>query len=426
MTLIDLTHTRELAADPASVVASVVVAPGPLLLAGATDGGSLEAHRSRRGTLPPLDLATLLARSRALDLRGRGGAGFPFARKLETAAGARGRPVVVVNFSEGEPGSHKDAALARVAPHLVLDGAAVTARALGAREVHVVTGADSPTGETSLRVAVRERRTARDAADGRLRHRFHRAEARFVSGQSAAVLELLAGRPGLPVTTWQPSATSGHRGAPTVLSNAETFAVVGLLALGGTTLLGSAGTEEEPGTTLLTVDGDGQARGQAPRVVEVPFGTPWTEVLPASRLQAPILLGGYHGAWAAPGALLGLTVSPRQLTEVGLGLGAGVVLPLDHGCPLTRTSALVDHLARESAGRCGPCRLGLPALADELRRVAAGQARGDEVDRLTALVTGRGACAHPDGTARLVRSVLTTFPTEVLAHAQGVCPGGRP
>ncbi len=415
--------TRQLAAFAAG---PVQVRPGPLLLAGVTDGPALSTHRARWGALPALDCHSLLQRSRSLDLRGRGGAGFEFARKLDAVRRARGRPVVVVNVSEGEPASHKDAALARIAPHLVLDGAAATARAVGAREVHLVTGAEAPQSEAALRTAVRERRSARDRADRRVRHRFHGASPRFVSGQSAAVLELLAGRPGLPVTTWQPSAVAGLRGAPTLLSNAETFAVVGLLALGGPELLNRWGTPAEPGTTLLTIDGDGQASGRLPVVVEVAYGTPWTEVLPTSRLEAPVLLGGYHGTWAAPGLLRELSVSPDQLAQSGVGLGAGVVLPLDDGCPVIRTTALVDYLAGESARRCGPCRFGLPALAEALHQVAGGSvgARG-EVERLTALVTGRGACAHPDGTARLVRSLLSAYPDEVAAHVRGQCYGGR-
>jgi NADH:ubiquinone oxidoreductase subunit F (NADH-binding) len=388
---------------------------GPLLLAGAPDGPALAAHRARRGPLPRLTLRELEERCRALDLRGRGGAGFPLADKLATAARSRGlsRPVVVVNASEGEPASHKDATLVRTAPHLVLDGAVAVARALGAREVHLVTGG-APGATESLRAAARERDDARFT--------FHRAAELFVAGQSAAVLELVAGRPNLPVATWQPAARSGLRGRPTLLSNAETFAVAGLLALHGPDEVARHGTALEPGTTLLTIDGDGPL--PARRVVEVAHGTRWDVVLGAERLASPVLLGGYHGTWAPAGALLDLTVSRTSLAEAGLTLGAGVVLPADRRCPVRRTAELVDYLAAQSARRCGPCLNGLPALAAAFRELVDGHPRLQEVRRLAGLVDGRGACAHPDGTARLVRSLLVACPDAVDQHLQGTCAAG--
>jgi NADH:ubiquinone oxidoreductase subunit F (NADH-binding) len=380
----------------------------PLLLAGADDGPGLVAHRDRRGELPRLRLDELVDRCRALDLRGRGGAGFPLADKLTTAARSRGRATVVVNASEGEPASHKDATLVRVAPHLVLDGAVAAAQALGAREVHLVTGPDS----SGLRAAVAER-------SDRLRFSWHEAAEVFVAGQSSAVLELVAGRPNLPVTSWQPAARSGLRGRPTLLSNAETFAVVGLLALVGPDEVHRHGTPLEPGTTLLTIDGDGPVVSR--RVVEVEHGTRWDAVLPAERLASPVLLGGYHGTWAPAGALADLTVSRRALADAGLSLGAGVVLPSDRRCPVRRTAELVDYLAAQSARRCGPCLNGMPAMAAAFHAVVDGHPRLHEVRRLAGLVEGRGACAHPDGTARLVRSLLVACPDEVEAHLAGRC-----
>ena len=105
---------------------------------------------------------------------------------------------------------------------------------------------------------------------------------------------------------------------------------------------------------------------------------------------------------------------------------------LDRGsCPLEVTARVVGYLAGESAGQCGPCLNGLPRIADSLHRLASG--RPDprlpaEIERLRGLVTGRGACAHPDGTARLVASTMATFDAHVAAHLTGWCPsreGGR-
>jgi NADH:ubiquinone oxidoreductase subunit F (NADH-binding) len=407
---------------PHPVDGTIEVLDGPALLSGLADGPGLDAHADRYGPLAPLtakDLAGLTERARIL---GRGGAAFPFSRKVTTVAGTRGRPVVVVNLAEGEPASLKDAVLAQVAPHLVLDGASVSAAAVGAREVHVVVPGESP----AVRHAVLRALAERDGRDRRLRWSVHDAAESFVSGQSAAVLELLAGRPGLPVTTWRPSAVSGHRGRPTLLSNAETFAQVGRLALVGIGEYSRLGTPDEPGTTLLTVDGDLHPGDGRPTVLEVELGAPWTRALPAHRLGGPVLLGGYHGVWCPPGALLTRRVSPEELRMAGTPLGAGVVLPLDDGCPVDRTARITSYLASQSARRCGPCLNGLPALAAAVEAVRCGYGGAEEVSRLTALVDGRGACAHPDGTVRLVRSLLEVYADEVDVHARRRCGFGMP
>jgi NADH:ubiquinone oxidoreductase subunit F (NADH-binding) len=387
---------------------------GPVVLAGVDAGSGLDAHRARNGEPARPDLKALLADLELIELRGRGGAGFPFARKLAAAAGSGGRPTVVVNLSEGEPASAKDAALALTVPHLVLDGAATAARALGTRRVHLVVPGSDRQVRDAVDAAVSER------AGGRIRYAVHRADDAFVAGQARAVIELMAGRPNRPVTSWQPEAVRGHRGRPTLLSNGETFAHVGLLALHGLDCYLAHGTADEPGTTLLTVN-DGHGR----RVVEVPFGTSWEAVLAPDDIDGPVLLGGYHGTWAAPGQLRDLTVSRMALAEAGLSLGAGVVLVPD-GCPLALAGAITSYLAAESAGRCGPCRLGLPALARALGRVVSGTGGLAETERLCGLVEGRGACAHPDGTARMVRSALVRFPDEVERHARGGCSYRRP
>ena len=154
----------------------------------------------------------------------------------------------------------------------------------------------------------------------------------------------------------------------------------------------------------------------------VTHGTPWREVLAEDTLRRPILLGGYHGTWAAPGALTDEVVSYQALAARGMTLGAGAVLPLSRDdCPVHRTAAITAFLARESAGRCGPCVNGLPALAESVWHTARGTASGDRSAELARVVTGRGACAHPDGTARLVASMLSTFGDEVAAHAEGTC-----
>ena len=393
-----------------------VVSQGPALLAGIAQGPSLAAHRGRVGDAPHPSADELVNLAEAVELRGRGGAGFPAAIKLATAR--HRKAVVVVNASEGEPASRKDAALMALAPHVVLDGAVAVAHALKTREVHIVVPSELPSIGFGLEKALTERADAGE----RITWQIHDAAPRFVAGEGSAVVELLSGRENLPVTTWAPQAVSGYRKRPTYLSNAETFAHLGHLARVGADGYAAFGTAAEAGTTLLTLRGD----GWDPVVREVAYGTLLSEVLTESEMGQPLLLGGYHRTWLKPAQMSGLAVSRVDIAAAGATLGAGVMLPLSAGwCPLVRTEALVDYLAGQSAKRCGPCFNGLPALAEALRDLVHRGGPVTAVQELCGIVVKRGACAHPDGTARLVTSMLKRFPEEVDLHSLGECRGGR-
>lgn len=398
--------------SPVPVPAEVTVLPGPALLAGLGRGPSLAAHREQYGELPALSRAALVAELRGVGLRGRGGAGFPFLRKLESLA--PGRPVLVVNLAEGEPASSKDSALALTRPHLVLDGVAVAARALAAREVHVVLPGERPLVATAMRAAIAERTDPVGVTT-------HTAERRFVAGQAQAVVELLAGRPNLPRTGWVPQSVSGHRGRPTLLSNAETWARVGLLAHLGGRRYAALGTSAEPGTTLLTVG----APRAVPVVREAAYGDRLRDHLPAERWGGAVLVGGFHGSWATWETVASARVSVEGMRALGAPLGAGVLLSAGDACPLALTRDVVRYLAGQSARRCGPCFNGLPALAEAVDGVVAGRGGTTRVEALGRLVARRGACAHPDGTVRLVRSALAVFAAEVAIHADGGCRWGQ-
>lgn len=402
------------APSPVPFPDEVRVHPGPALLAGIERGPSLTAHRAQHDVVPPIDAGSLHDLVAAVGLRGRGGAAFPFATKLEAVRGRAGRtrrPAVVVNASEGEPASSKDHALALTRPHLVLDGAVAAAVALRARELHVVLPGERPLAALSLERAIAER-------DDPLEIVRHTADPRFVAGQARAVVELLSGRPNLPVTAWAPEAMDGLGGRPTLLSNAETWAHVGLLVHRGVASYRRLGTPAEPGTALLTVT----SPGAVPQVREVAYGTRLRDVLPRSVAGAPALIGGFHGSWATWETLASVRVTVAGMRSLGVPLGAGVVhAPGPDACPLAVTVRIADHLAAQSAGRCGPCLNGLPALAQALHRVLDGSGGRARVEELSVLVVRRGACAHPDGTVRLVRSLFAALPNEIAAHAAGGC-----
>jgi ferredoxin len=178
---------------------------------------------------------------------------------------------------------------------------------------------------------------------------------------------------------------------------------------------------------LLTVGG----AARYPAVVETPAGAPLAHLLDlcGASMQDGVLVGGYHGRWLAKETAVTARISRKSLAAAGGTLGAGVILPLGRRtCPLGEAARVVHYLAAESAGQCGPCRLGLPDVAGALTALALGQEGAtalETVRRATRLATGRGACNHPDGVARFVQSAIETFADDIAVHlARGTC--GRP
>ncbi|MGY4860123.1 NADH-ubiquinone oxidoreductase-F iron-sulfur binding region domain-containing protein [Cryobacterium sp. AP23] len=418
--------------------------PAPLGTARLTRASTpdLGRHQVVFGPLPAAPgSAALLELLRSAGLEGRGGAGFPAWRKLAAipvpAAGRSGagragqrRPVVIGNAAEGEPLSVKDATLLRTAPHLVLDGLLTVADAVHAAEVYLYAPAAllPHIGRALAERADAGAVTMRAAAES------------FISGEASAVVNAIAGRPAVPRDRSVRLTTSGLGKRPTLLHNIETLAHIALIVRFGAAWFRSLGTETDPGTRLVTVSRGLAAAGVAAgvaadasghasaTVLEVVGGSRIHEVLRFAGIDpgavAAVLVGGYHGAWL-PARALDTGLDRAALAPFGARPGAGILLALETGrCPLTLAAAIAEYLAGQSAHQCGPCVNGLPAVANVLGRLAAGErdpALPGEVARLAALVTGRGSCHHPDGTARFVLSTLTVFEADVAAHLHGSC-----
>jgi NADH:ubiquinone oxidoreductase subunit F (NADH-binding) len=405
----DLTHSR--------------LHPGPRghhrLLSG-SPATELDTHRQRHGELPYQNAAgTLIRAIEASGLTGRGGAGFPTWRKL--AAVHKGRkPVVVANAAETEPASRKDRVLLVDSPHLVLDGLQLVAEAVGAKQAYLYARAEP--GRDTVLAELLDRRRA--ASWDRVPVILLLSPDDFVAGEESAVIAAVEGRPAIPRDKRVLVAEWGVNGNATLVQNVETLAHIALIARHGPRWFREQGTDEDPGTFLATVSGC----VAQPGVHEFPYGVPLGATLhaaggPTDVVQA-VLIGGFHGAWVPPDG--DLPVTRRALRPFGAAPGAGLVLALpDNACGLMASSTVADYLAGQSAGQCGPCRLGLPHMADMLRRLAHGE-RGStlagEIDRLAASLPARGACHHPDGTAQFVRSTLRAFSREVELHlVEGLC-----
>ena len=387
------------------------------LLAGVESGRplGLPRHLALHGPLPVLDGPALVDAAERAGIAGRGGAGFPMARKLAAVAERRGAKIVVANGVEAEPMSAKDRVLLAGAPHLVLDGVVAAAAAVGAGDAIVCVPAGDPTVGGAVRAALHER-------EGGVRIRVAAVPSHYLAGEETALVRHLDGGPLKPTFTPPRPSERGVGRRPTLVQNVETLAHLALVARHGPRWFRALGRPSAPGTMLVTLAG----AVRRPGVVEVPGGTLLRDVLargsgPAEDLAA-LIVGGYFGAWLPAAGALGLALDDSELGRHGAAIGAGVVVAVPaSACGVAELTRVMSWLARQSARQCGPCANGLPAIAGELGRIVTGQAAPGALERLlhwARLVRGRGACGHPDGAARLLTSALRALEPELRDHAR--------
>ncbi len=389
-------------------------------------GPHLDAHLDKWGPIAAAP-GRLIDDIEVAGLRGRGGAGFPTGVKLRAAASGR-HPVVVANGTEGEPVSSKDRVLLGAAPHLVLDGLAAVADAVGADEAFICVDRQSTAALGAVTQAVVERR--RVGVD-RTEVQLAATPSRYITGEESALVHWLNGGDARPTTTPPPVYERGFDRRPTLVQNVETLAHVGLIARFGSEWFRGLGPPTDPGSALLTIRG-AVAR---PGVVEAAFGTTMIDVVAAAggtlSDSGGVLLGGYFGTWIPADTFAGCVLTRDDLRRAGgaIGCGALVVLPAS-ACGLAETARIVWWFAGQSAQQCGPCTNGLPAIAGALDQLVSGDRAGRsqaQLERWLAMVDGRGACHLPDGVVRLVRSALSTFAGDIDRHRRrGPCPTAAP
>ena len=398
----------------------------PRLLAGLRSDRPLThaEHTAIHGDLPDRRPAALIRAVEQAGLSGRGGAGFPTARKLEAVASRSGPKVVVANGVEAEPMSDKDRVLLTRAPHLVLDGVQAAASAVGAREAIVCVPADAA---GSVDAALADRGHL-----GSLRVRVVTVPQNYLAGEETALVRHLNRGPLKPTFTPPLPFERGVRRRPTLVQNVETLAHLALVARHGPEWFRSAGTSTAPGTILVTLAG----AVRRPGVVEVAGGTSVGAALSradvASKALASVILGGYFGTWLPATSALALTLDPPTLARHGAALGAGVIVALaDTTCAVAELARLMAWLSAESAGQCGPCTHGLSAIAGTVGRMRDGTAGAGAEEQLQrwagrrpgtrSLPAPRRRCAtagqraaHPRGAAARPHA-----PRQPAMHASG-------
>ncbi len=365
-------------------------------------------------------------------LRGRGGAGFLAGRKWQTVAANQSPTTpttVIVNAAEGEPGTFKDRTILRRNPYLVVEGALIAARSVGA-DLVIFAMKRAFHGEIDrIREAIEE---VADAgwAEGVTLTVFEGPD-EYLYGEESALLETIDGR--WPFPRVVPTFRRGLRGAdrvdtpddaPALVNNTETLANVARIVARGPAWFRTAGTEQSPGTMVCTVTGNTRRHG----VGEVDMGTPLREVIaaigggPRRGHEIKAVLSGVANRVIA-GSMLDTPVSYEGMASIGSGLGSGAFIVLDDTDDMTAAAAGVARfLSVESCGQCSPCKLDGITLSKRLALVSGSDATEydiAEIQKRIGTVADRSRCFLATQQQVVLESILEQFPEEFEAHLSG-------
>jgi NADH-quinone oxidoreductase subunit F len=371
-------------------------------------------------------------------LRGRGGAGFPTARKWRVVHGCLAdEKYIICNGDEGDPGAFMDRMLMESFPFRVIEGMMIAARAVGAGKGFFYVRAEYPSAVRRLREALRICQQ-RGWLGGSIQGSgfsfdldvFEGAGA-FVCGEETAMLESMEGRRGVPRLKPPYPAEQGYRGKPTLINNVETYANVPWILRHGGPAFAAIGSETSKGTKVFALAGK-IARGG---LIEVPMGITLREVVeeigggtPDGTPFKAVLVGGPSGG-CVPAELADTPIDYESLAKVGAIMGSGGLIVLDHNdCMVEMARYFLDFCQCESCGKCTFCRIGTRRMLDILDRLRTGKAKtGDlgDLEELSAMVRRASLCGLGKTAPNPVLSALRFFRDEFEAHVHGRCPAGR-
>jgi NADP-reducing hydrogenase subunit HndC len=371
----------------------------------------------------------VIAEIKKADLRGRGGGGFPAARKWEATRNAAD-PVkyVVVNGDEGDPGAYMDRSILEGTPHSVLEGLIIGAYAIGAAEGFFYIRQEYPLALENTRHAIARAEELGLLGDSILGTSFgfkvsvHQGAGAFVSGESSALLSAIEGRVGEPRLKYVRMSESGLWGKPTTLNNVETWANVPLIVSDGADRFGSIGTASSKGTKIFSLVGKVENTG----LVEVSMGATLRQIIydigggikNGKKFKA-VQTGGPSGG-CIPEQHLDTPVDFDTLTGLGSMMGSGGMIVMDEeSCMVDVARYFVEFLKEESCGKCLPCREGIGEMVSILNRIVSGEGKPDDLDFLQdigVLVSEASLCGLGTSSANPVISTMRYFRNEYEAH----------
>ncbi len=405
--------------------------------------GSLAAYRAAGGwkqfervvtSLEPVQVVEMVKNS---GLRGRGGAGFPTGLKWSFMPKDDGRPhYLLVNADESEPGTFKDRLLMERDPHLVLEGAAIAAYAIGAQTAYVYIRGEYRKPAACLERAIKEAHEAGLLGSDlfgsgfSLEIHLHPGAGAYICGEETALMESLEGKRGHPRPKPPFPAGFGAWGMPSTVNNVETIATVPAIVEFGPEAYRKVGTPKSPGTFLVGVSGHVNRQG----VYELPLGVTPRHVIEevAGGMRGGKALKGFYVGGSSTGVLpaskADVPMDHDSVREAGVMLGtAGLVVMDEDTCIVDATLVLADFYDHETCGQCTQCRVGMEWSHQIIERIENGRGEPDDLDTLLDLIDnfsgGKTICAFADGAAMPFRTAILNFREEWEEHIRRkACP----
>ncbi len=364
-------------------------------------------------------------------LRGRGGAGFPTGLKWSFMPRQfPGQKYLVCNSDEGEPGTCKDRDIMEFNPHIVIEGMAIAAYAMGTSVGYNYIHGEIFSTYDRFEEALNEARAAGLLGDNILGSNFsfqlHAAHGfgAYICGEETALLESLEGKKGQPRFKPPFPASFGLYGKPTTINNTETFAAVPWIIRNGGQAYLECGKPNNGGTKIYSVSGDVQLPGN----FEVPMGTPFAKVLELAggvrvgRKLKAVIPGGSSSPILPASIMMDCTMDYDSIAKAGSMLGSGAVIVLDDSrCMVKSLQRLSYFYMHESCGQCTPCREGTGWLSRIVDRIENGEGRASDMallDSVASDIMGRTICALGDAAAMPVRAMLKHFRPEFEYHVE--------
>lgn len=370
----------------------------------------------------------VIAEVKASGLRGRGGAGFPTGLKWSFMPRQfPGAKYLVCNSDEGEPGTCKDRDILMFNPHIVIEGMAIAAYAMGIKVGYNYIHGEIFEVYERFEAALEEARAAGLLGDNILGSPFsfqlhaHHGFGAYICGEETALLESLEGKKGQPRFKPPFPASFGLYGKPTTINNTETFAAVPWIIRNGGQAYLEVGKPNNGGTKIFSISGDVERPGN----YEIPLGTSFEKLLELAggvrggRKLKAVIPGGSSAPVLPADVMMQCTMDYDSIAKAGSMLGSGAVIVMDETrCMVTSLLRLSYFYAHESCGQCTPCREGTGWMHRVIERIAHGKGRVEDIDLLNSVadnIQGRTICALGDAAAMPVRAMLKHFKGEFIA-----------
>lgn len=385
---------------------------------------TLDAYRSRGGyeglkRARSMKRADVVAAVKASGLRGRGGAGFPTGLKWSFLPPDDGKPrYLVVNADESEPGTCKDVPTILANPHLVVEGAAITAYAINCHHAFIYLRGEVVHAYRRLLAAVREAKEAGILGD--LTITAHAGAGAYICGEETALLDSLEGLRGQPRLKPPFPAAEGLYARPTVINNCETISQVPGIFAHSPEWYASMGTEKSKGYGIFSLSGHVAHPGQ----FEAPYGITMRQILD---LAGGVRPGHHLKFWSVGGSSapiftaedLDVPLDYEDVATAGSMLATRALQVFDETVSVVR---VIDNWAHfyqhESCGKCTPCREGTYWMKQIMDRLVAGKGLPGDVDLLQEIagnIAGRSFCPLGDAAATPIRSGIAKFRKEFEA-----------